>query len=398
MQNILTAIAALVLATGAGPASMTADEAYARAVTYFEGRFNRMAAEAAEKNALQVAEARNLKAELAAAKRELSALRVQAAAADDKASEALAAFAAGDADAGLDAIEAGARANAEQALAQWKRLGALAFPIDTDRAIAAFETAQKLAPGDPAVIQSLARLYLRQGRPAEAAALSQKLLESTDPALKAQGYLLSGDAFAERGMLLQAQAQYQEALAQAATAKDGAAQGAALARLGRTSRTLGQLPAAEGYLKQGLERLRAAGDKEGEAAALMALGATMAERKATALAEAQQKEALALYETLDDRPGQAAALAALGETARLQGFAQIAEGHLRRALKLARALEAKTLQARITLGLGQTAEARKAPAEACLQYRQAAGLFVQAGAGQGPELKSAEAGVKANCR
>jgi hypothetical protein len=69
---------------------------------------------------------------------------------------ALAAFAENDAAGGLDALEAEAQRKSRAALADWKRIGALAFASDTRRAIRAGRSApiRKLKSSRPTMSTS----------------------------------------------------------------------------------------------------------------------------------------------------------------------------------------------------------------------------------------------------
>lgn len=83
---------------------------------------------------------------------------------------------AGDAEAGFAELEAQARAKDTDAAATWRRIGGLAYDIDTARAITAYEKAHALDGTEVWDAIFLTRLYLRGGQSSKALALAEKLL------------------------------------------------------------------------------------------------------------------------------------------------------------------------------------------------------------------------------
>jgi hypothetical protein len=116
---VLAAACAFGATAQTRPASMSADDAYVRAVAYFETRFDTLRVE----RSADAAAMAQLRAELTAARRELTALKARG---DAPAQTVVKAFAAGDPAAGLDAAEAAARTATGEARARWMQIAALA--------------------------------------------------------------------------------------------------------------------------------------------------------------------------------------------------------------------------------------------------------------------------------
>jgi tetratricopeptide (TPR) repeat protein len=232
----------------------------------------------------------------------------------------LIAFAAGDTGQGVDRLMAQAQAKtaaaAKSAAEDYKAAGALAFPSDTTRAVAAYEAALKLAPGDPEVLTQLSSLYAqRLGRYDDALRVADLEIASADASTKARGYLDRGNALTRREGYEDdkgAEAAYRTALDIATANKLKLREAQALNNLGNIGNHYGDLAAAEGYYKRALAMNIELGRKRGQAANLNNLGNVARDREDYAAAEDYHKRALAIYTGLDNKFEQARTLTHLG--------------------------------------------------------------------------------------
>jgi hypothetical protein len=388
---------AIAGAAALAQASMSADVAYVRAVSYFQGELNRMEVDRRIDRAKANAEARAVRAQLAAALKELETLRAEAGR-SKAAAAALDAFAAADPAKGLDALEAEAQAKAQSALADWKRIGALAFASDTSRAVRAYEEALKLAPSDAETLSRLGWLYTRIGAIAAARDLAARLIASPDPALRARGLLDSARGALAQDNPLRAEGFYAQALEPARAARSPALEAEAIAGLAATADLQGNWAKADGLYKETLAAFRAAKDEAGEADALIGTAAVARQRGIWPPAEAALTQAAAILERLNDRAGLAAVQLGLGQTAMVRGSPIAAHAQFRTALRAFEALGDRAGQADAAKGIGDAAFALKSVPEACLNWRRAHGLYAQTGAFSGAQAKGVDDALAKSCR
>jgi tetratricopeptide (TPR) repeat protein len=304
MRAIGLALSLLLFAPLAGAqqfASLDANALYTRSMSYTQTQFSKVSGDQ-----------EIIKAQLAAALAELKSLRDRANAQDQGARTVLAAFGAGDTAKGVDGLMAQAAAKAQGSAEDYKAAGALAFAVDTNRAIAAYEAALKLAPSDPDVLHQLEWLYERQGRFAEALVLASRLALNADPNWKTRGLLDKGNVLRRQGDLDGSDVAQKAALDIATRAGLKLRQAQALGNLGVIAERRGNLAAAEDYQKRSLALNTELGRKQGMAATLTNLGVVAIGRNDLVAAEDYQKRAVALYGEAGDKDGQTAALANLG--------------------------------------------------------------------------------------
>ncbi len=331
------------------PSSMNADQAYVRAVAYMQSEFAKMQSQDAE-----------TKARLVAAETELKRLRDQAKTQDSGAQTALSAFAEGDGAKGVDALMAQAKAKAKASAEDFKRAGALAFAVDSDRAIAAFESAVALSSDDISSAQQLEWLYERVGRYDEAMALAKRLSASNDPDAHARGLLSQCSVLRKRSIFATAEALCKQALDFSSAAGLKYNEGATLIELGGIANGRGDYPTAKGYYERALTISTDTGDKVGQAAALGNLGAIARKEDDLDTAESYAKRTLALDEELSFTDDKALTLVDLGNIAMRRDDLPLAEDFFKQALALGDQLGSKQVQTITTANLGQIAYRRGA--------------------------------------
>jgi tetratricopeptide (TPR) repeat protein len=410
-------IFALVLALSGGSvalaqqaASMNADQAYVRAVAYMQAEFAKMRSEGAD-----------TKARLVAAESELKRLRDQSKSNNEGATTALSAFAAGDGEKGVDTLLKQAAEKAKASGDDFKRAGALAFAVDTGRAIVAFENAVRLAPNDMDAAQQLEWLYERVGRKDEALALSRVLTNSSEPDTHARGLIgqcsvhRQRSAFADaetacrkaldfsvqnklsdreadaanalgaiakaRGDYAGAKTYYERAYATAVATANKAGQAVFMANLSQLARREGDLKTAESYSRKALALDEELGLAENKAQTLVDLGNIMMTSKDYAAAEGFFTQGLALAEKLDSKSTQVVATGALGQLATYRGDYAAAESYALRALKLDEELGWEDDKAISLSDLGEIALRRGETQKACRYYRDSVSTFERIGAG-----------------
>lgn len=159
---------------------------------------------------------------------------------------ALAAFAENDAAGGLDALEAEAQRKSRAALADWKRIGALAFASDTRRAIRAYQEAQKLAPDDVDIQSRLAWLFTRVGAFGQARDIAYKMMDANDPAVRARGFYDAGRIALAQDNAMQANALFRQGLEPARAAKSQRLEAEGLSGLAAAAQAQGLWGQSEG--------------------------------------------------------------------------------------------------------------------------------------------------------
>jgi len=375
------------------PASMSADDAYVRAVAYIETRFNALRVEQAASDAVAAAEAARLRGELASARKELAALKARA---DAPSRTIIDAFAAGDPSAGLEAAEAEARKASSDAGARWLQIAALAAPFEPQRAIAAYREALRLKPDDSARL-ALAALLTRVGDAGSAVQIAQDVAKTADLALRAKALIAWGDAARGSTGELKAKALYTEAADAARTAKDRATELDALTRLAAAAIRAGDPPVWEGRLKEALAAAAALDDRIRGADAAVALAEAYLQRGIWPPAATYAAEALEIYQASNDPIGQATATMALGRAAMARPSPGLAEMHFRSALRLYEAAQAKLGQADALAELGAAVSKQNRAPEACLTWRRASGLYASAGAFSAPQAETVRTALQ-TCR
>jgi tetratricopeptide (TPR) repeat protein len=328
--------AAPALANAQQYASMTPDQAYVKAMALMQRQFAELKAENAELRAVQNEAGRKLKD-----------LETQAKANNAAAKSTLISFATGDTAKGVDQLTAQAKIRAQTSAAQaklaaedYKAAGALAFATDTNRALAAYEAALKLAPDDTDVINKLMWIYgERLARYGDQLRIADIEIANTSPTVKANGYNDRGNALWRQGNLDEGEKAYKAALNIAQTSglkqteenafvnlsniafarRDYPAsiefskralalnnQNASelnrsiiLTNLGASYYSLNSLVEAEDYYRQALALNVKMGNTELQADSLNNLGGIMWKRQDIAGACVNFRKALAIYENLN---------------------------------------------------------------------------------------------------
>lgn len=398
LRPLLFALIASLLAAAAwAQSSMTADQAYVRAVSFMQGELNRIEVDNRIRQAKAAGERIAMKAQLDAALRELAALRAEAAK-SKAAAAALTAFAENDAAGGLDALEAEAKAKSAAALKDWKRIGALAFAVDTQRALRAYREALKLAPDDVEALSRFGWLAMRVGAFAEANDAAGRLIRNPDPAVQARGALDAARLAMTQDNTLRAWAFYSQALTAAQKAKSTALEAEAILGLAASAQAQGQWGRAEGYSKEALIAYRKIGDEAGAADALQTLAAAARLRGLWGPSEAYLNEALGIYQKREDHVAIASVNLDLGETAMNRNSPLEAGARFREALRGFQVLGDRAGQADAARGLGDAAAARGVMSEACLNWRMAQGLYSQSGGFAGEPARAVADNLRTKCK
>jgi tetratricopeptide (TPR) repeat protein len=398
MRSLIAAMLAFGMAHAAWAQSgMTPEQAYVRAVSYMQVQLNRIDTDNRIHQAKATGERLAMRAELDAALKELASLRADASK-SKAAAAALQAFAADDAAGGLDALEAEAKTKSAAALKDWKRVGALAFAVDSQRAVRAYQEALKLAPDDTETLSRLGLLYARLGNIGEARALAEKLAVSADPAIKARGLINLG-----RMRLSQDQPQFADAFGRQAgeaarAAKSEALQAEALFLQGSAAEAQGHWGQAEGFQTAALRGFVALGDEVGQAESLVRLAAVARLRNSWGISDARLREAFAIYEKRNDQIGLTQVSLGLGETAMVRNSAVEATGWFYRAQRGFQMLGDRAGQADAQKGLGDAAAARGSMPEACLNWRGSRALYAQLGASVGAPAQEIDKNLREKCR
>jgi tetratricopeptide (TPR) repeat protein len=372
------------------PSSMTADEAYVRALTYFQGVINGLRVEQAQRDALRDAAILNRDDRLVAVEAELIRLRSQAAAKDVTARVALTAFAQGQGGQGLNVLErraqnaprsasptlpSGKSASAEE----WKQVGALAFPIDYRRAVDAYKQALALEPDDAESLSQMVRLQSRLGNTGEARAFAQRLTESSEPHARAFGLMCKGLLALNSGDQASAESLLGAALALSKSAGLKDIEADTLEALSAVANRRGRRPESDKYLVQALQINETLDRKLNQASNLASLASNALNSRKADLAENYAKRALAIFEQAKYDDGVGAALLTLGGIARSRGDATSTEGHYNQALGIFRRSGFLLGQATALNGLGDLARARGDLVQGQSRLEQAIALYKKVG-------------------
>lgn len=272
-------------------ASMTADQAYVKAMQLMQRQFAELKAENAELRAVQNEAARKLKD-----------LETQAKANNAAAKSTLISFAVGDTAKGVDQLTAQAKARAESsatqaklAAADYKAAGALAFATDTNRAVAAYEAALKLAPDDSDVINKLMWIYgERLARYNDQLRIADIEIASANPVLKANGYNDRGNALWRQGDLDGGEKAYKSALQIARTNNLKQTEENSLVNLSNIAFARKDYPTSIDFSKQALALNDQNRSELNRSIILTNLGASYYSMNSLAEAEDYYRQALAL--------------------------------------------------------------------------------------------------------
>ena len=121
------------------------------------------------------------------------AARETAAQGDPAERAALDLIAEGEIAAGLDGLEAAARAAEARLAERWRNIGRLAFPVDTQRALEAYAKARALDGSEPWDAIYLAHLQLRAGDAQAALAMAEAALAALSDAAPRDRMVLQGE-------------------------------------------------------------------------------------------------------------------------------------------------------------------------------------------------------------
>ncbi len=243
----------------------------------------------------------------------------------------------------------------------FRAAGALAFPIDTARALRAYQQARALDASDLDSLAQLASLHFRLGDNDLAQDAWVELVRigergSVDAlcmGLNGLGHLANrtGDHVAAEGY-------YQRSLDAARAMDAPEREAAALGNLGIVAQVRGDFITAERYQQSALTLFRQRGNKEREAIALGNLGVAADARGDLEGAEQYQQSALALERQLGNKDGAARALGNLGINAHRRGDTVLGERYQQESLSLYRELGNKEGAARALCNLGIFAQTR----------------------------------------
>ena len=394
---LIALVAVLLAATAWAQSSMTPDQAYVRAVSFMQGELNRIEADNRIRHAKATGERVQLKAQLDAAMRELAALKAEAGK-NKAAAVALAAFADNNAAGGLDALEAEAQKKSRAALADWKRIGALAFASDTRRAIRAYQEAQKLAPEDVEIQSRLAWLFTRIGAFGEARDIAYKMMDATDPAVRARGFFDAGRIALAQDNAMQANALFRQGLEPARAAKSQRLEAEGLSGLAAAAQAQGLWGQSEALQRQALALYAALKDDTGRAEGLVRLAAAQRLIGSWGQAEMALREAAQIYEAQNDAAGLAAVNLGLGEAAMIRGSPIEATMRFQSAQQGFRMLDDRAGQADAAKGLGDAADKRGSAREACMNWQFARALYAQSGAFVGAPSQAVDKNLREKCR
>jgi len=268
---------------------------------------------------------------------------------------ALAAIDAGQTGQGIAVLEERARARDAQAQAstdaslrlaraeEWKRIGALAFLDNTERAVNAYENALQFAPDDPVILDQLAYLYERQARSADRSRVAQRLAELDDPETRAKGFIHLGDVRLEANEAAPARQQYEQGAAAAREAGSARQEARALTRIAATYLLARNNRQFETAIQQSLAISRANNLRYEEAEALYAIGTAHFTRGRTSLTGRQNQFAQAetyfsqverIGRETNDEIATAQVMVRRGHVARMMENQTLAEGLLREAIAI----------------------------------------------------------------
>lgn len=272
----------------------------------------------------------------------------------------------------------------------YKRIGALAAAAETERALAAYNAALRLAPSDLAARAELGALLYQQGDYAAAEQAFRVIVNSAgaEPEWRASASFSLGQIALRVKNPSGAQQLFEQALESYERASDRAGAAKTLSQLGALAASRRQYEAAAGYFSQAVQASEQLGRKETIAQALSEQAAFQGQQGERQAAEDGYKRALTLYQRAGDKAGVAAASMQLGRLALAGGEERSAEKQFERAVELYQAQGRREEAANAMIGLGQTHLARKRPKEAEARFYEALSLHRALGreAGQADAL------------
>jgi tetratricopeptide (TPR) repeat protein len=225
---------------------------------------------------------------------------------------------------------------------EWKRIGALAFLDNTDRAISAYQQALTFAPNDAAILDQLGELYSRQARWNERISVGERLVGLEDPEAQTKGLFNIADSYLEEGQPSKARPSAERCVTIARSAKVSRFESRCLSLLAGASAQEQNFVDAERVANQALTIARSGGYDYEAGMALYILAVTGEQRVAT-MPPADRRKALQdvdrIYEQLEhagpavnDPAAAAAVMVNRGRVALALGDFATAESRLRKAL------------------------------------------------------------------
>lgn len=259
-----------------------------------------------------------------------------------------------------EAHEAAAKTKAEPELKAsaeyWRHIGALAFLHDTQKALAAYEKAVALDPGEPDALTYVGELRYRRGELALARDVFEALLklgrQQSDKRAESMACLRLGWIHRDRGDLAAAEACQKDALqiAESIAWTEGMAR--AYGNLGLLNQARGDLDKAEDMHLKALKLEEELNRKEGMARAYGNLGLVHQTRGDLGEAEEMQIMSLKLEEELGNKEGMAITYGNLGVVHQTRGDLFRAEQMQLKALKLSEEVGRKEGMSRAYNNLG----------------------------------------------
>jgi tetratricopeptide (TPR) repeat protein len=175
---------------------------------------------------------------------------------------------------------------------EWKRIGALAFLDNTDRAIADYQQALKFAPDDAGILDQLGELYLRQAQWSERITVGERMTHLKDPEAQAEGYFNIADSYLEQGDAARGRKAAEQGLSIARSASVKRLESRCLSLLAGANWQEGKFAIADEFAAQALRTAQMGGFTYER---IMALGmiAGIGEAKARTMPPGQRAAALA---------------------------------------------------------------------------------------------------------
>ncbi len=273
----------------------------------------------------------------------------------------------------------------------WASLGALAFPVDSDLAIAAYERARELDPDDAGIHFSLASLYHDRARLDEAEAENSRTIALAraegDPDLAALAAMNNGLISKQRGFIGESEAALLGAVKSFGDLGDTYNLAVAYLNLGAlyaikpalNGPSLYNPDASEDYYLKAMNIAYALGDPDLLASANLGLGDVWRERGVYMLAAENYGRAIAHFEWMNS-PDQ------VGQTHLKLGYLAIelrdletASNHFNEALRLYSDLKQPLGVAASKLATGILRGAANDPIAACREIGEARDIFADAG-------------------
>jgi tetratricopeptide (TPR) repeat protein len=174
---------------------------------------------------------------------------------------------------------------------EWRRIGALAFLDNTDRAIAAYQQALTFAPDDAGILNQLGELYMRQNRWNEKISVGERLTGLKDPEAQANGFFNIAYSYLEQAQPSKAQPNVERCIAIARSARVSRLESRCLSLSAAVSIPEENFRDAERLANQALTIARSGGYDFEEGMALYALAAIGYQRAAT-IPPAERRAAL----------------------------------------------------------------------------------------------------------